>query len=90
MAQLGTVQTVIVCLPASSGLQGACPDGQVESVTQAYLVAPSESVRFDLMADPFDAIQAGAFFGFAFASTVFVWMSAYGAGQVVKMVRGAR
>lgn len=89
MAQLGTVQTVIVCIDGSSGTQGACPSGQVQSVTQAYLVAPSEALRFDLMAEPFDAVQAGAFFGFSFASTMFVWLFALGVGRIIKMVKTA-
>lgn len=89
MAQLGTVQTVVVCLPGSSGLQGACPVGQVESVTQAYLVAPSEAVRFDLMAEPFDAAVAGQYFGFAFASTVFVFLLALCCGAIIKMVKSS-
>lgn len=87
MAQLGTVQTVIVCLEADSGIQGGCPAGQVQSVTQAYLVAPSEAVRFDLMAEPFDAATAGAYFGFAFTSTVFLWLFSIGCGYVLKMVK---
>ena len=89
MAQLGTVQTVVVCIPADAGLQGPCPAGQVQSVTQAYLIAPSEAARFELGAEPFDPAQAGAFFGFAFASTVFVWLFSLGVGHVLKLVRSA-
>lgn len=89
MSQLGTVQTVVVCVNATSGLQGACPAGQVESVTQAYLVTSSESARFELMAEPFDASQAGAFFGFAFTSTIFIWLFSIGVGHILKMVRTA-
>jgi hypothetical protein len=86
MAQLGTVQTAVVCVPGSEGTQGVCPAGQVQSVTQAYLVAPSEAAHFDLMAEPFDSVTAGAYFGFAFASTVGLWAVAHGAGQLVKFV----
>ncbi|KAB8052202.1 hypothetical protein GCN78_10310 [Janthinobacterium rivuli] len=89
MAQLGTVQTVVVCISGSSGTQGSCPSAQVQSVTQAYLIAPSESVRFDLMAEPFDVLQAGAFFGFSFASTMFVWLFALGIGRIINMVKTA-
>jgi hypothetical protein len=87
VAQLGTVQTVVVCLNGTSGMQGPCPQGQVQSVTQAYLVAPSEAARFDLMAEPFDAAIAGAYFSFAFASTVFLWLFSLGCGYVLKMVK---
>jgi len=89
MAQLGSVQTVVVCISGSSGMQGACPSAQVQSVTQAYLIAPSEAVRFDLMLEPFDALQAGAFFGFSFASTMFVWLFSLGIGRIIKMVKTA-
>lgn len=89
MAQLGTVQTVVVCVSGTSGIQGICADGQAQSVTQAYLVAPSEATRFDLMAEPFDAATAGQYFGFAFASTVFVWLLSLGAGMIIKMVRSS-
>lgn len=87
--QLGSVQTVVVCISGSAGAQGVCPTGTTQSVTQAYLVAPSEAVRFDLMAEPFDSVQAGAFFGFAFASTIFVWLFSLGLGSVIKLVRTA-
>lgn len=89
MAQLGQVQTVIICLPGASGTQGGCANGQVESVTQAYLIAPSEATRFDLMSEPFDGTQAGAFFGLSFASTMFVWLFSMGVGRIIKMVKTA-
>jgi hypothetical protein len=79
---LGTVQTVVVCVP-----QGLCPAGQVQSVTQAYMIAPSESTALDVMAQPFDASQAGAFFGFAFASTIFCWLLSLGCGSLISLVR---
>jgi hypothetical protein len=53
------------------------------------MITPSEAAKFDLMAEPFDAATAGAYFGFAFASTVFVWLLALGAGSIIKMVRQA-
>jgi hypothetical protein len=89
MAQLGTVQTAVVCVPGAEGTQGVCPAGQVQSVTQAYLVAPSEAFHFDVMAEPFDSATAGAYFGFAFASTVSLWALAHGAGHVVSFIRRA-
>lgn len=89
MTQLGTVQTVVVCVSGASGVQGVCPVGQVESVTQAYLIAPSEASRFDLMLEPFDSVTAGQYFGFAFASTCFVYLLAWSAGMVVKAVKSA-
>lgn len=89
MPQLGVVHSVVVCVPASSGTRGPCPAGQVQSVTQAYLISPASSSAFDLMAEPFDAATAGAFFGYAFASTVALWMFALGVGKVINMIKSA-
>jgi hypothetical protein len=87
MTALGTSQTVVVCVPAGSGFQGACPSGQVESVVQAYVVTASEGARLDAMGEPFDSATAGAYFGFAFASTIFVYLFSLGCGYVLKTVR---
>lgn len=87
MAQLGTVQTLVVCVPGSDGVQAACPAGQVQSVTQGYVIASSESVRFDLMAEPFDGATASAFFSFAMVSTITVGVLAYKAGELVAFIR---
>lgn len=86
---LGTQQTVVVCIPGSEGVQGACPVGSVQSVTQAYVISASEATRFELASEPFDAATAGAFFAFGFVSTVFLWLIALGAGMVIRTVRGA-
>ncbi|MNM33778.1 hypothetical protein D3C81_444120 [compost metagenome] len=85
---LGNVQTVLVCVPGQ-GVQGYCPDGQAQTVTQAYMIAPSESTALDLMAQPFDPSAAGAYFGFAFSSTVFVYLLSLGCGVLIQMVRRA-
>lgn len=87
MPQLGTVQTLVVCVPASQGVQGACPAGSVQSVTPAYVITPSEASRFELMSEPFDPAAAWGFFSFAFAVTVAIWWVAHGAGEIINMVR---
>lgn len=90
MADLGTVQTIVVCVPGGTGWGSApCPAGQTVSVVQGYVITPSEAAKFNLNAEPFDASTAGAYFGFAFASTVFVWLLSLGAGAIIKMVRSA-
>lgn len=89
MSRLGTVQTVVVCIPGVSGFQGACPIGHIEAVTQAYLIAPSEAARFDLMSEPFDSAIAGQYFSFAFASTCFVYLLSLGAGMIIKIIKSA-
>lgn len=88
MPVLGTTQTVLVCVPGE-GVRGMCPEGFSQSVTQAYLVAPTEAGFLDAMAQPFDPATAGAYFGFAFASTVFVYLLSMGCGALIQMVKDA-
>lgn len=88
MSVLGTTQTVLVCVPGE-GVQGVCPSGYSQSVTQAYLVAPTEAGYLDAMAQPFEPGVAGAYFGFAFASTVFVYLLSLGCGALIQMVKDA-
>lgn len=88
MPVLGTTQTVLVCVPGE-GVRGICPEGFSQSVTQAYLVAPTEAAFLDAMAQPFDPATAGSYFGFAFASTVFLYLVSLGCGSLIQMVRDA-
>ncbi|MNI94494.1 hypothetical protein D3C73_1526040 [compost metagenome] len=53
------------------------------------MIAPSESTALDLMAQPFDASAAGAYFGFAFASTVFVYLLSLACGVLITTVKRA-
>lgn len=86
-ATLGTLQTVVVCIPGT-GTQGwGCPEGMTQSVTQAYLLAPSEAYRFDVLAEPFSPSIAGEYFGFAFASTFFVYLVSFSLGSLISFVR---
>lgn len=87
MERIGKVYTVIICSNEKSGIQGGCPNGQVQSVENAYLISPSEADFFELSMEPFDAGQAGAFFAFAFSSTIFLWLFSLGCGYVIKMVK---
>lgn len=87
MVQLGTVQTLLVCVPGSQGVQAACPAGHVQSVSSAYVITPSEAGKFELMAEPFSAATAWSFFSFAFAVTIGIWWVAHGAGEIISMVR---
>ncbi|MBB5202815.1 hypothetical protein HNQ51_000108 [Inhella inkyongensis] len=86
---IGTVQTLIVCQPASAGVQGACPVGTAQAVVQGYVITASEAARFEAAAEPFDPAAAGAYFGLAFAATLFVYLVSLGAGAVIRMVRTA-
>lgn len=83
---LGTVQTVVVCV-AGTGPAGFCPTGYTESVTQAYLIAPSMGSILDAGADPFDSSTAGAFWGFGFAATLSLYLFAYGCGVLFNTIR---
>lgn len=85
-APLGSVQTVIACVAASSGNQGPCPDGQVQSVVTAYVISSTEAARFELSAQPFDPDKATQLFSFGLVTTLSFWLLAWGCGQVLRMI----
>lgn len=84
----GVVSTVLVCVPSSTvDATGLCPSGSAPGTAPAYLLNTSQGDAWDLASQPFSAATAGEYFGFAFAATVGLWALAYGAGQVIKLVR---
>lgn len=87
MTVLGSTQTVVVCVSGSGGIQGACPTGSIETVTQAYLVSPTNASFLDLSAESFDPATAGAYFSFALFATLAFYMTIYGAGQIVQILK---
>lgn len=87
-AQLGTSQTVLVCLPATNvALQGPCPDGYSQSVVSAYLISSSEASTFESFAQPFDSTNAMMFFSISFFSTISLWAFALGIGHLLSMLK---
>lgn len=83
-----TTATVVVCVAGGTGWGSApCPPGQTVSIQQAYLISPSDATKFELSLQPFDASTAGAYFGFAFASTITLYLISLGVGMVIKTVR---
>jgi hypothetical protein len=88
--QLGTAQTILVCVQGSQGVQAACPAGYVQSVTQAYVISPAEGARLDIAAEPFNSAMAGQFFGASFAMTIGIWWVAHGVGEVLDLIRKTR
>jgi hypothetical protein len=93
----GTVQAVLVCVPASSGDsistvdQQVCPpvNGQnfhLQSQS-AYVLSPDSAGYIDSIAQPFDYTQAAGFWGFAFTTVLVLWLVARSAGSVISVVR---
>jgi hypothetical protein len=87
MSALGSVQTVIICIPGT-GNQGVCPDGYTQSVTQAYLVSPSSASILDSGATPFDAVQAAEYWGASFTLTIWLYLFALGCGTIYRKITG--
>ena len=87
MTVLGATQTVLVCVPGSSGIQGACPSGSVETVTQAYLVSPTNATFLDVSAEPFDTASAAGLFTAGFGATLAFYLLSLSIGQILNMVK---
>lgn len=76
------VQNVIVCVSASSGVQGVCPSGEVESVVQAYLVDSADS----LSALP-PVEDVAAIWSVGFSLVIVCYLVGRGVGVCVELIR---
>lgn len=87
MAQLGQVQAVIVCLRGVSGVQGACANGQVESVAQAYLIDSSQQGIIEASMGPFDYEQGAVVWSAAFSMVVGLYFVSAAIGALLGLIR---
>ncbi|MBC3885640.1 hypothetical protein [Undibacterium griseum] len=91
----GSVQTVIVCAPATNypppALRSLCPDqgGQIYAPTrvQAYLLDPSQQNNIDAALGNFDYAYASGLWSLAFSMVVGLYFVSHGIGQVLGMIR---
>ncbi|WP_250501748.1 hypothetical protein [Caballeronia sp. AZ7_KS35] len=93
----GTVQEVLICaaVPANEQLrsvdQDVCPVvGGVQyqlRTQQAYVLAPESAGYIDSITRSFDYETAAGFWGFAFGSVLTLWLTAYGVGSVINVIR---
>lgn len=81
---------MLVC---DSAVQPAVDDGSSMQCSQSdgtVAVMSVDTVVNEASAPFFDAAAAGAFFGFAFASTMFLWLLSLGAGMIIRMIKTAK
>lgn len=93
---LGTVQSVVVCLPAAGATaqdQAVCPplSGQfyVPKVTSAYVIEASQGAALDAALAPVDYAVAGGFWAFGLSTVVMSYLLAHAVGVVLGFVRRA-
>lgn len=92
---LGSVQTLVVCVPVQQPTgpeqQAVCPvvDGQffAPANMQAYVIEASKAATFEAQNGDFDYVKAGEIYSFAFCSVVLLWATTKGIGAVINMVK---
>lgn len=89
MTGFGTQTTFLVCQDGASSVSDVCPSGQQPVPVEAILITPAEAEQLYQLTQPFDAALAAQYFAFAFATTVAMYLLAFGAGLVIKMVKQA-
>lgn len=95
MAQLGSISTVIVCVPSatpSSGQEQAlCPvaGGQymAPATVQAYLINPAQQNNLEAAVGPFDYGYASGVWALGFSMVVGLYAVSNGIGSVLAMIR---
>lgn len=81
-------QWMIVCSQDTAPAVVSGGLGCADSANYSIIAVPAPATFQQIPSgSPFDPAIAGEFFGFAFASTVFVWLTALGAGAILKFVK---
>ncbi len=91
---VGSVQTVVVCVPASSSTTAqrvTCPvvgtQNYVPARVQAYMLDPSQQNNIEAAVGPFDYVYAGGLWALAFSTVVGLYFVSHGIGLVLGMIR---
>ncbi len=85
----GSIQTVLNCIPSAYSwqTQAPCPSGYSVSVTQAYLLDPSQQPLYESLSSPFDYAYAAGIWGLAFSTVVGLYFVSHGIALVLGMIR---
>lgn len=85
----GSVTSVLICSPSAYSwiAQAPCPTGYSISVTQAYLLEPSQKAAYDAMSAPFDYGYASAVWGLGFSTVVGLYLVARSAGTILDFIK---
>lgn len=90
----GTVQTVVVCVTASSATtaqQVTCPKVGTQFYTpsrvQGYVVDPSQASLFDLAIEPLDAASVLSVWSVGFSFVLICFLIGRGVGSVLSLIR---
>jgi len=92
---LGSVQTVVVCVPVADAAcatqQAVCPavNGQffAPGNVQAYVLDPSQQNNIEASIGPFDYVYAAGLWSLAFSMVVGLYCVSLGIGSVLDMIR---
>lgn len=91
---VGTVQEVVICVPASSASptqQEVCPKVGTTfyqpSTVQSYLLDPRQQNDIEAAVRPFDYAYAGSLWTLAFSTVVGLYFASHGIGLVLGMIR---
>jgi hypothetical protein len=90
----GTVQTVVVCVTASSATstqQVICPkvgtQFYVPSRVSGYVIDPSQASFFDMAIEPLDVASVGSVWSVGFSFVLVCFLIGRGVGSVLSLIR---
>ena len=86
MSQIGSEQTLVICVPSQGG--GApCPSGSAPATMSGYVISPSQAVSFEAQNAPFDYAIASQIWGMAFTFVVTLYLVSRSAGAIVSAIK---
>lgn len=85
----GMVVPVLTCSLSANGktTQSPCPSGYLITVTQAYLLDPSQMASYEALSAPFDYGYASGVWGMGFSTVVGLYLVARSAGTILDFIK---
>jgi len=85
----GSIQSVLTCTPSAYKwlTQAPCPSGHSITVTQAYLLDPSQKATYETLSLPFDYAYASGVWGLGFSTVVALYVVARSAGTILDFIK---
>lgn len=86
---IGSIKSVLTCTPSANKwlTQAPCPSGHSITVTQTYLLDPSQQTSYETLSAPFDYAYASGVWGLGFSSVVVLYLVARSAGTILDFIK---
>jgi hypothetical protein len=88
VSEIGSVQTLVVCVPAQLE-QSPCPSGMALALVQGYIIDPAQAASVDAQNESFNYSTAAGVWGMAFTFVVSLYLVSKSVGIILNRIKSS-